>query len=293
MTCGAAIEIGECERPMAEGDFLQERLAVDGDEPTHAGLAAENERLRKALKLQSQLVAAVAHELRTPLTSVVGFTEVLLKREFEPAARARFLRIINSETRRFGRLIDELLETQLSSDGRVNLVAEGFDLAEILSEQVALFGAESDKHALDLTPPPQPLLVWADRDRITEVVANLLSNAIKFSPDGGAVTVGAELRDGMVRVSVTDDGTGVPTDEHDVLFCRFFRDQSWEASRARPASIGLALCREIVESHGGSLGFDSNDDRGATFWFELHAHPGAVRGVRASDRARGSDVEWA
>jgi signal transduction histidine kinase len=276
MTSGAATEIGECERPMATGDFLQNRLA-EGDWPSYADLAAENERLRKALTLQSQLVAAVAHELRTPLTSVLGFTEVLLKREFESAARARFLRIVNSETRRFGRLIDELLDTQLTREG-LNLVPEALDLAEILSEQVALFGAESDRHALELRRPAQPLLVWADRDRITQVVANLLSNAIKFSPEGGVVTVAAEIRDGRVRVSVTDDGTGIPTDEHHVLFSRFFRDQSRQASPAGPASIGLALSQEIVDAHGGSFGFDSSADQGSTFWFELHAHPGAVRG---------------
>ena len=161
-------------------------------DPIVADLVAENERLRKLVKLQADLVASVSHDLRTPLTSVLGFTDVLLKRDFEPAARERYLRIVNGEMRRFARLIDDLYDAQLIAEGRNVMSLETFDLGHLLLEQVDLFNGQGDLHALDLELPSRPLVVRADRERIARVVANLLSNAIKYSPNGGTITIAAE-----------------------------------------------------------------------------------------------------
>lgn len=233
-----------------------------------ADLVAENERLRKLVKLQADLVASVAHDLRTPLTSVLGFTDVLLKRDFEPAARERYLRIVNGEMRRFARLIDDLYDAQLIAEGRNVMSPETFDLGHLLLEQVDLFSGQGDMHALHLELPSRPLVVYADRERIARVVANLLSNAIKYSPNGGTITIAAGEQGGVVRVSVRDNGIGIPCDQQHRVFAKFFRADS-SSSDIKGVGLGLSLCREIVHAHGGALGFESAFGQGSTFWFEL------------------------
>jgi signal transduction histidine kinase len=238
------------------------------DDPVEDDLVAENERLRKLVRLQAELVASVAHDLRTPLTSVLGFTDILLKREFDPAARERYLRIVNGEMRRFARMIEELYDAQLIAEGRSVLSLDVFDLEELLFEQVDLFSGQSEVHALRLEVPPQPLMIRADRERIARVVANFLSNAIKYSPNGGTITLTAAAQDGVVRISVTDNGLGIPADQQHRVFAKFFRVDS-SSTDIKGVGLGLSLCREIVQAHGGALGFDSAYGHGSTFWFEL------------------------
>jgi signal transduction histidine kinase len=252
-----------------EGDDeqVEERLGRAA-EARVAELEADNARLRELVTLQSELVSSIAHDLRTPLTSLLGFTELLLKRDFDVVARERYLRIVNGEMRRFAELVDDLFDAQLLANGRDVLTLECHDLGELLREQAALFQGQSDRHVINLELPDDPIVVRADRGRVARVIANLLSNAIKYSPDGGTITVGAERHNGPVRVSVTDDGLGIPPEQQHLVFGKFFRADVPHKG-IKGAGLGLSLCREIVQAHGGALGFDSARGHGSTFWFEL------------------------
>jgi signal transduction histidine kinase len=119
--------------------------------------------------------------------------------------------------------------------------------------------------------PDGPVRALGDRDRLAQVMANLLSNAIKYSPDGGRVTVEAAANGSKVTVSVRDEGIGIPADQQAHVFEKFFRAETPEARAIGGTGLGLALCRELVEAHGGRIGFESQPGRGSTFWFTLAA----------------------
>jgi signal transduction histidine kinase len=234
-------------------------------------LETQNERLRESEQLKSELVSIVSHEVRTPLASVLGFTSLLLNRDVDPQTRRDYLEIIDQQGRRLAALLDDFLNVQRIEEGRLQLAAEHVDLGAVLAEQVALFGAESERHTLELALPPAPLpVVLGDPNRLSQVVGNLLSNAIKYSPDGGVVHAAAEDEGGVVRVEIRDEGVGIPEDQHERIFTKFFRGDA-AASGIAGSGLGLAFARAVVEAHGGRMSFTSAPGVGSTFWFELPA----------------------
>ena len=122
-----------------------------------------------------------------------------------------------------------------------------------------------------LDPADEPLVVYGDRDRLAQVIGNLLSNAIKYSPDGGDVTVSASLIGDEAWIWVRDEGLGIPLEHQDQIFTKFFRGDVGRARGISGTGLGLVLARQIVEAHGGHIGFESSEGTGSTFWLQLPA----------------------
>jgi signal transduction histidine kinase len=263
-------EVGELTHAFNE---MAERLEV-----SHAELEQQNEELRESERMKTELVSIVSHELRTPLASVLGFTALLLKREFDPATRRHYLGIVDAQARRLAALLEDFLDVQRMEHEGVNLSKQQIDLADLLDEQAQLYAAQSPKHQLEVEAE-RPLPVRGDPGRLAQVVGNLLSNAIKYSPEGGTVELVAARSAEGVRIAVRDEGLGIPEEQQDRIFTKFFRGDA-AATGITGTGLGLAVSREIVEAHGGRIGFDSDPGQGTTFWLEL---PGANGESRAID----------
>jgi signal transduction histidine kinase len=248
-------------------------------------LEEQNRRLVESERLKSELVSNVSHELRTPLASVLGFSDLLLKRDLPEEDSRRYLEVIRTEAGRLATLLNDLLDLQRIERGALELVREEFDLNELLSVQTTLYSAQSELHELSFRPSEGSLVIDGDRDRLAQVLGNLLSNAIKYSPDGGEVEIRSAHVDGDAWVWIRDHGLGVPSDHQTRLFTKFFRGEAGRKRGIAGTGLGLVLARQIVEAHGGVIGFESEEGRGSTFWIRIPAVAGAESAPAAGDRS--------
>lgn len=238
-------------------------------------LLEQNDRLRESEQHKRDLISMVSHEIRTPLASVVGFTSLLLEREFPPEEQRRYLEIVDQQARRLAGLAGDFLDVQLLEGGGLSFDYAPFDLVELASEQARLFFSHTSAHTLDLDVPDEPVIVNADRDRIAQVLGNLLSNAIKYSPSGGRVSLLLTANERGAELSVEDDGMGIPAADRARIFEKFFRGSD-AASAIGGTGLGLAVAREIVNSHGGRIEVESEPGRGSTFTVSLPRVSAAV-----------------
>jgi signal transduction histidine kinase len=256
-------EVGELERTFNTMAASLERTVADLEE--------RNRKLGESEQVKSELVSNVSHELRTPLASVLGFSSLMLDREVTPEETTRYLEVIRTEARRLASLLNDLLDVQRVEQDALELRSDEVNLNELLSTQVTLYSAQSDAHQLKLELVGAPLTVSGDRDRLAQVVGNLLSNAIKYSPDGGVVEVSAAAIGAEAWIWVRDEGLGIPGGHQEQIFTKFFRGDVGRELGISGTGLGLVLARQIVEAHGGQLGFESEAGRGSTFWLQLPA----------------------
>ncbi|MGE5674792.1 MAG: ATP-binding protein [Mycobacterium leprae] len=237
-------------------------------EDLEAKVSARTQELEQANQLQGQFLATVSHELRTPLTSIIAFTELLLK-QAEGQPREYLEDVLDSSRRLLG-MVNDLLDLSRLEAGRVQLFTDVVDVPELLMgiEPVLRPLAAKKQIQLTLLPMPDLPLVLVDPRRVRQVFMNLIDNAIKFTPEGGQVNIGARRLDGWVEVGIDDSGPGVPAEHRQQIFEPFRRLEL--PGRQHPGSgLGLALCRSLIELHGGQIWVTDSPSGGSRFCFTL------------------------
>lgn len=228
---------------------------------------------RKEAELRvSEFYSIVSHELRTPLTSIrgsLGLIEGGMTGEL-PVETLELVNIARESCDRLIRLINDILDLKKLEAGKFEFHKMEISPADLLSMSIAFTDGMAKERGIKLEigwSTEQPII--ADTDRLNQVLVNLVSNAIKFSPKNGTVDLSATLLDGAVRFAVRDQGKGVPKNLQHKLFCKFQQVDSSDKRQQEGTGLGLAICKAIIEQHGGIIGVDSDENKGASFWFTV------------------------
>jgi PAS domain S-box-containing protein len=231
------------------------------------------QRMRELDAAKNEFVSTVSHELRTPVTSIVGYTEILEDGSLvQPAEEQRpLLESIGRNGRRLIMLCDDLLTLSGLDSGATRWERGAVDLASILpgAEDAVRAQLTSRGLTLEVIVPDQPVPVVGDSVQLERALTNLLSNAIKFTESGGRVTVAVEARGGEAYLSVTDTGIGIPLEEQERLFQRFFRSSTAQERAIQGTGLGLSIVNAIVSAHGGRIDVRSAHLEGTTFTIRL------------------------
>jgi signal transduction histidine kinase len=234
-------------------------------------LEQQNLAIQEANRLKTEFVSMVSHELRTPLTSIQGYAELLLEDERIVGEERESLTIVRKNADRLLGLINDLLDLSRIEAGRVDLHRTSLDLARLISEVARslrpLIEAKRQRLKLDLGDALPA--VWADANRVTQILTNLISNAHKYTLVDGSITVAARRDDGFVRVDVSDTGIGLSPEDQAQLFTRFFRAHERSPQAGGGTGLGLVISRLLVELHGGRITVSSAPGQGSTFSFSL------------------------
>jgi signal transduction histidine kinase len=241
-------------------------------DPELAGIATDVNTLATRLAdteaRRTRLLGEVAHEMRTPLTALEGYLEGLIDGVFAPEPEV--LGAASDELRRLRRLADDLSALSRAEEQRLDLALAGTDLASLAAKAAGRLAPQFSDAGVTLTVAEgPPLPVWADPDRITQVLTNILGNALTATPAGGSVTVHGRVHEGQAQVMVRDTGAGLAPADLERIFERFYRAPG-QPRRAPGSGIGLTIARGIARAHGGDVSASSDGPgRGAAFVLSL------------------------
>jgi PAS domain S-box-containing protein len=234
------------------------------------------QRLKELDKMKSDFVSGVSHELRTPLTAIKVSVDNMLDGvigEFNEKQIA-YLTRIKANTDRLARLINDLLDLSRIEAGKIDFRPTNLSLVTLIKEVAeSLRPVAAEKLiSLNIASPDREVMAWADRDKVVQVLMNLIGNALKFTPAHGKVTVVVGKNgDQWVRVSVADTGLGIPTEEADRIFDKFYQIAQSSKQKTKGTGLGLTICKDLVEMQGGQIWVESEGGQGSTFAFTLPA----------------------
>jgi two-component system phosphate regulon sensor histidine kinase PhoR len=229
--------------------------------------------LRRADQIRRDFVANVSHELRTPLTAIRGYVEALAEGDSSPDEQKGFLDIIARHTQRMERLVRDLLRLARLDAGQETLAMVECDARGLIDGVITdiASSASARKQQIAVAVAPEAHRIRADPAKLHDALRNLVSNAITYSPEHSTITVSTSRADGSVELSVTDEGPGIPDQDLDRVFERFYRVDKSRARDPGGTGLGLAIVKHLVELHGGRVRVENLTDQGAKFTIEIPA----------------------
>ena len=256
-----------------------EKIMVDGlnmnilfspfrdDKDIPAGVIAfipdtvEHERLDT---MRKEFVADVSHELKTPITSIMGYSDTLLEGDYDEKTQKEFLGVISAEAKRMARLVTDLLELSRIDSNKKKIKKESFDLGKMVKESQAKLAIEikKKKHQVENFVTADVPPVFADKDDIQRVVLNILSNSIKYTPEGGLIKIYVGFVYNDAYIKIIDNGIGIPEDDLNRIFERFYRVDKARSREFGGTGLGLSIAKEILDKNGGSIDIKSEVGKG-------------------------------
>lgn len=225
--------------------------------------------LREAEKIRREFTANVSHELKTPLTSINGYAEMIANGMAEGDEVQKFAGIIQKEGTRLLALIESILNLSKLEDETVEKTYEKIDLYEISKEVVNKLKPQAASHRVNLEIDGEPIVVSANKRMIEDLIYNLIDNAIKYNIENGEVKVLVRSDENYGLISVKDTGIGIPQEEQDRIFERFYRIDKSRSKKIEGSGLGLSIVKHIVEYHNGALSLESEIGKGTTITVKL------------------------
>jgi PAS domain S-box-containing protein len=253
------------------GIFTQDHENMVISIAAQAAIGLDNAKLYEEIKelneKKDDFIGMASHELKTPLTSISGYLQILQRLKGDENSK-KFIAKTAQQVKKLSALVADLLDVSKVEAGKLQLSKENFDIADVLNEAIELIQHSNTTHQISIEKSIDSIILFGDPQRIEQVVINLLSNAIKYSPSANKIQVFLSHTDSEVKVSVKDEGFGIPADMLTNIFSRFYR-----VDNISPAisglGIGLYISHDIIERHNGKLWAESELGKGSTFWFTL------------------------
>lgn len=239
-------------------------------------------RLSELDELKDSFLAQITHDLRGPLSAIIAYVDVLLAGAHGAVSekQAKTLGIIASSADYLAELINNILDLTRMEAGRMEFAPAAVDAGALARSVVEMMRGKGEEYGVSLSAGgvAPGSMVWADEQALRRVLANLVSNALKFTPQGGRVSVSLDVKDGADRIAVSDTGIGIPADKVHTLFQKFSQiaETKNKVRDARGTGLGLVICKQIVEAHGGKIWVESVYKQGTTFFFTLPRAPKAA-----------------
>lgn len=246
---------------------LASRMKEYARESAQAAMQIEKEQLR------ADLLRSISHDLRTPLTSISGNASNLLsnENEFSQETRMQIYGDIYDDSMWLIKLVENLLSVTRIEDGRMDLRMSAELMDEVIAEAMRHTDRNRDGRKIEVSSDEEFILGKMDARLIVQVVINLVDNAVKYTPEGAQIRIHTGKKDGMVVVSVSDTGSGIPDEQKSKVFDMFYTGTNRAADGRRSLGLGLGLCRSIIRAHGGEIWVSDNKPQGAVFTFTLPA----------------------
>lgn len=265
-------EIDDAAKRIASGENTEDIIVSSQDEIGQLGLTFNymKNRLVEIENMRREFLANVSHDLKTPLTSINGFIEAMIDGVVEPEDYDESLKIVQDETSRLMKLTNDILQLSKIQSGALKLSRDYLLVKDILESIInsTAMGVKDKEVSIELNCSSE-LKVYADRDRLKQILINLISNAIKYSYEKVHIKLDIDIMDGFVEFRIKDNGIGIDHDKLNLIFEKFYRVDKSRYSKTGGTGLGLSIVKNLIELHGGSISANSETGKGTEIVFTM------------------------